>query len=189
MKVYTHEVDQKEVILDMNIRLAGHILHFRPVSGLPLGVIFPCSHLPLTSTVHFAVTRVTWTLTPKWNHQSQLVSRDLKWASHLSVTLILVILCVLCFSVKNCPESSSSRGWLGLFWSPLLVKYHLLEESPFFSFAGQWVLSDIFIILLWPEAMWFFMFNTLLFQTLEINWTGMTNLLDSPAFRLVSTES
>lgn len=51
MKAYTHEVDHREVILDMNIRSVG----FSRPSDLP-------SHV-LTGVARVSVTKVTWTST------------------------------------------------------------------------------------------------------------------------------
>lgn len=71
MKVYTHEVDQREVILDMNLRLVRQNPHFTTGSVLSVTALTLVDAVPhdvnprlrLMRTVHFAVMKVTWTLT------------------------------------------------------------------------------------------------------------------------------
>lgn len=82
MKVYTHEVDHREVILDLNIRL----VQFSFQSCFYVAEMWPVYCVTLSkSPVHFTVMKVMWTSTLWWRSQSQLGSKDLKWATLFSV--------------------------------------------------------------------------------------------------------
>lgn len=87
------------------------------------------------------------------------------------------------------PVFGSSLGRSGSFYSPSSVKRRWLGGSPYFSFAVQWVFLFFLFIYLqlicvsWPVSHRDAAFH---FQTLQIDWTGATNILDSPAFGLVS---
>lgn len=76
MKVYTHEVDQREVVLDLNIRWGRPIPTSEQFPSFQVNFVLSdhCEVKARTqwvytqslqvSTAHFAVMRVMWTSTP-----------------------------------------------------------------------------------------------------------------------------
>lgn len=187
MKAYTHEVDQKEVILDLNIWSVGHIFNFRFVSVLSLGVKYfssllvcvlfsPYSCLLINITVHCTVITVMWTSRLLWSHQSQLGSKNLKWAPAFSalwitptlityhLLLLLYVFTSLVQTLLNLPAQWDAQGhfrathWPGTTGGRGHTFFYSQpsECSQTFSFLIQSLFSLILYCKMWSSVKWKF---------------------------------
>lgn len=106
--------------------------------------------------------------------------KELKVSAFVFQLSVLVLLSSQCLTVLNPPAQGDDEGhfraprWSGTTGG----RSHLLFHPP----PGEW--DTLPSWWMWTSVD---LTPKLFFQTLQIDWTGTTNILDSPAFRLVST--
>lgn len=172
MKAYTHEVDQKEVVLDLDIRwVTAHFLLLEHPHRWPGCAVHPPSYLGDADIDALVKEPITAGI------------KGLKVGISVTKSRVLVDVCqrwtLLCWIFQL-------TGMLRVILEPLIGVAPLVGGVTFF-FIRRPVSSGRsrchLIISSCSSNVLFVCFS----KELEINWTGATNLLDSPAFRWVSS--